>query len=464
MIYLILLLTFIYPENVPFSEVIRKVANEAKRATVNISAVQIWEEEEPIYRFFFGDPFEEFFFGPDFFDFPRRKRRFKTEATGSGFIISEDGYVLTNEHVIRGAQEIKVTLREGGKDKSYDAEIVGKDHETDVAVIKIKAKRKFPYLELGDSDKIQVGDWVVAIGSPFGLEQTVTCGIISAIRQKVVIEDKVFENMIQTDAAINRGNSGGPLVDLNGKVIGINTAIYAPTGVFAGIGFAIPINLAKDILDDLISKGKVERGWLGVYIQDVDEVIAKQFGLKEVKGALVNKVVPNSPAEKGGVKRGDIILEVDGKEVKDSLSLKRLISGKEPGEKVKLKVLREKRIINLKIKLGRRGKEVKERFVERGRKEVEWKGIVVSNLNEELRRFFSIPDDVDGVVVIRIKEGSFGEMAGLLKGDLIRGINQREISDIEDFKEVTKRIDTKEGVVFDIIRRGEPLYLSVIGE
>jgi len=464
MFYLILLLTFIYSENVPFSEVIRRVANKAKRATVNISAVQIWEEEEPIYRFFFGDPFEEFFFGPDFFNFPRRKRRFKAEATGSGFIISEDGYVLTNEHVIRGAQEIKVTLREGGRDKSYDAEIVGKDHETDIAVIKIKSKRKFPYLELGDSDRIQVGDWVVAIGSPFGLEQTVTCGIISAIRQKVVIEDKIFENMIQTDAAINRGNSGGPLVDLNGKVVGINTAIYAPTGVFAGVGFAIPINLAKDILNDLISKGKVERGWLGVYIQDVDEIIAKQFGLKEVKGAIVNNVVSGSPAEKFGIRRGDIILEVDGKEVKDSLTLKRLISRKEPGEKVKLKIWRKKRVINLKVKLGRKEKEIKEKIVERGRKEVEWKGIIVRNLNEDLRRVFSIPRDVDGVVVVRIEEGSFGEEAGLMRGDLIRGINQEKVLSIEDFKRITKGIDVKEGVVFDIIRRGEPLYLSVIGE
>jgi len=455
-------------KNVPFSSVIADVSNKAKKAVVNISATQIWEQEEPVYKFFFGDPFEDFFdFGPQFFNYPKRKRKYKAEATGSGFIITEDGYVLTNEHVVRGAEEIKVTLREGNKDKTYDAYIVGKDHDTDIAVIKIKAKRKFPYLEMGNSDNLRVGDWVIAIGSPFGLEQTVTCGIISAIRQKVVIEDKVYDNMIQTDAAINRGNSGGPLINLEGKIIGINTAIYAPTGVFAGIGFAVPINLAKDIIGDLISKGKVERGWLGVYIQDVDEVIARQFGASKTKGALVNKVVLDSPADKAGIRRGDIIIKVNNDEIEDSLDLKRRISKFSPGKIIKVTVLRNKRKKVLKIKLGKKpGKEklIAKRKYEGGKEEAKWKGIIVKNLTPELRNVFSIPLNQTGVVVVGIESGSFGEESGLMKGDLIRSINQKEIKDIYSFERITKKIDVRDGVVFDILRRGEPLYVSVIGE
>ena len=301
------------------------VAEHVKPAVVNVSTLQILRIEQPFYEFYFGDPFEDFF--DEFFQrSPRDKRakprkryyQKKLEGTGTGVIIDPKGYILTNYHVIANAEDIRVRLS-GEKDKEFEAKIVGEDPRTDLAVLKIKSNKKFPSAVLGDSDVIRVGDWVLAIGSPFGLEQTVTVGVISAKRQSVPIEGRSYRDLIQTDAAINRGNSGGPLVNIKGEIIGINTAIYAPTGVFAGVGFAIPINDAKEIIDDLIEKGRVIRGWLGVEIKEVDEIIAKQFGLREIQGALVNKVIENSAAEKGGIERGDIIVKFAGQKVKEVL-------------------------------------------------------------------------------------------------------------------------------------------------
>ncbi|HLD29378.1 MAG TPA: PDZ domain-containing protein, partial [bacterium] len=347
--------------------------------------------------------------------------------------------------------------------------VVGRDPATDLAVLKIKSDKKFPAVSLGDSDKLRIGSWVVAIGSPFGLEQTVTCGIVSAIRQKVILENTAYENMIQTDAAINRGNSGGPLLNLNGEVVGINTAIYAPTGVFSGIGFAIPINLAKNILEEMIDKGKVTRGWLGVYIQDVDRAIALQFGLKEQKGALVNKVEPGSPADKAGIERGDIIIEIDGKEVKNTFSLRRLVSEAKPGQTVRLKIVRGRKYVEAAVRItemqgeesrGARGRIEKEETDG----EAEWEGIRVSELSEDIRSVFDIKSGVRGVVVIGVDPGSLAGEAGLMRGDVLQGINQNSVSGIEDFRKAAKKIDLSSGVVFDIIRRGEPLYITIIGE
>jgi len=448
------------------------VAEAVKPSVVNISAVQILKMQAPYYEFYFGDPFEEFFdqfFGRPRTETPQPKRREierKAEATGSGVIIDPDGYILTNYHVIAGAEEIKVTLS-NGMEKKYDAEVVGKDPRTDLAVIRIKAKEKFPAAKLGDSDKIRIGDWAIAIGSPFGLQQTVTVGVISAKRQSLFVEGKEYRDMIQTDASINRGNSGGPLVNIRGEVIGINTAIYAPTGVFAGVGFAIPINNAKEILDELIEKGKVVRGWLGIEIREVDEVIAKQFNLPNKEGVLVNRVMEGSAAEKGGMKRGDVIIQFEEHKVKNARDLQDVVSGTKPGKKVKVVVIREKKEVPLTIKLGEmpepteeaRAEEKKEEK-EREREEAEkWLGMRVETLTPALARQYGV-EDKDGVLIVGIEIGSKAEEMGVLQGDVIRSVNRQSTANVGEFRKVIKKVNLSEGVIFDIVRGGRPIYVT----
>jgi len=450
------------------------VAEHVKPAVVNISTLQVLKIEQPLYEFYFGDPFENFF--DEFFGQPRGKekrpqrpqKRYyerKREGTGTGVIIDPKGYVLTNYHVIAGVEDIKVKLSSKG-DKEYDAKVIGKDPRTDLAVVKIKGSKKFPTATLGDSDAIRVGDWVLAIGSPFGLEQTVTVGIISAKRQSVPIEGKVYRDLIQTDAAINRGNSGGPLVNIKGEVIGINTAIYAPTGVFSGVGFAIPINNAKTITDELIEKGKVVRGWLGVEIKEVDEIVAKQFGLKEVRGALVNRVFENSAAQKSGMKRGDIIIEFAGKKIKDVRHLQEIVGDTKPGKKADVTLIRDGKEKKIKIELGEMPETVdKVSFEEEeDQGDVEWMGIEVRNLTSEMRKQYSIPEDAEGVIIVGIDPLGKLSRAGLAEGDLIRSINRKDIKSINDFNGATKGVKLSKGVMFDILRGGRPLYITFIAE
>jgi len=451
-------------------EAFANVAEAVKPAVVNISAVQILKTQVPYYQFYFGDPFEEFF--DEFFGRPGEKRpqpksrevERKAEATGSGVIIDPQGYILTNYHVIAGAEEIKVTLS-NGEEKKYDGKVIGKDSRSDLAVIEIKAKEKFPAAKLGDSDKIRIGDWAIAIGSPFGLKQTLTVGVISAKRQSLYVEGKEYRDMIQTDASINRGNSGGPLVNIKGEVIGINTAIYAPTGVFAGVGFAIPINNAKEILDELIEKGKVVRGWLGIEIREVDEVIAKQFSLPDTKGVLVNRVIENSAAEKGGMNRGDVIVKIEDHKVERVRDLQEVVARTKPGKKVKVVVIREKKEIALDIKLAEMPEtigeaKVKEEKEETGEGEVEqWLGMKVETLTPALAKNYGI-EDGKGVVIVEIEIGSKAEEMGVVEGDLIRSINRQSTGDLKEFKKVVKQVDLSQGVIFDIVRRGRPAYIT----
>jgi len=451
-------------------EAFSNVAEAVKPAVVNISAVQILKTEVPYYQFYFGDPFEDFF--DEFFGKPREKmpepekKEFKRrlEGTGSGVIIDPRGYILTNYHVIAGAEEIKVTLS-NGEEKKYDGKVVGKDPRTDLAVIEIKAKEKFPVAKLGDSDKIRIGDWAIAIGSPFGLKQTLTVGVISAKRQSLYVEGKEYRDMIQTDASINRGNSGGPLVNIKGEVIGINTAIYAPTGVFAGVGFAIPINNAKEILDELIEKGKVVRGWLGIEIREVDEVIAKQFSLPNTKGVLVNRVIENSAAEKGGMNRGDVIIRIEDHKVESVRDLQEVVSRTKPGKKVKVMVIREKKEIALTIKLEEMPETTEEAKVKEEKKEIgegeveEWLGMKVETLTPALAKNYGI-EDGKGIIIVEIEIGSKAEEMGLVEGDLIRSINRQSIVDCKEFKKVVKKVDLSQGVIFDIVRRGRPVYIT----
>jgi serine protease Do len=442
------------------------VAEAVKPATVNISVVQLLKLQNPYNNFYFGDPFEDFF--PEFFGTPRKNvprenmPQRKMEGTGSGVIIDPKGYVLTNYHVIEGADEIKVTLSDG---KTLSGKVIGKDSRTDLSVIKISSNNEFSYAPLGNSDNIRIGDWAIAIGSPFGLEQTVTVGIISAKRQSLNIEGKTYREMIQTDASINRGNSGGPLLNIKGEVIGINTAIYAPTGVFAGIGFAVPINKAKEILDDLIHKGKVVRGWLGIEITPVNDVMVKNFNLPEKFGALVNGVIEGSAAEKGGIKRGDVIVEVDGIKIKDQLALQDIVSKTEPGKVVKVAVIRNGRQTMLNVKLGEMPNETGEVKKEQPKSEqketsIKWMGMEVMPVSENIAQQYGIDNQEKGVVVISVDPAIKADDIGLAEGDLIKGVNQQAITTIIEFKNATDRVKLSSGVMFDIVRQGKPLYIT----
>ncbi len=444
------------------------VAEVVKPAVVNISAVHITKVEDEPNQFFFGDPNEFFyrFFGEEGMPQQRRPKpkEFRSEGTGSGVIIDPEGYILTNNHVVQGADQLTVTL---SNDKSIKGKVVGTDARTDLAVIRIKSSSPLSYVALGDSSQIRVGDWVLAVGSPFGLEQTVTAGIISAIRQTLNIEGKAYHNMLQTDAAINRGNSGGPLVNLKGEVIGINTAIYAPTGVFSGIGFAIPVNEAKAVLKDLIEKGFVERSWMGVEIVEVDDVMAKQFGLESSKGALVNKVLPKSPAEKAGVKRGDVIVEFGGKKMISVQELQDVVSKTPPKKSVGIKVIRGGRTLALSLTTEVMPNTSPDENEKAPGKEkdssasVKWLGATFSSLTDALKRKYSIEIDLaEGVLVTHVPADSVAADAGLSEGDVILSMSQKKTGTLPEFEKVTKNVDVKEGVVFDVIREGRSFYLS----
>ncbi len=462
----------VHPEVLNLQASFSKVAELVKPAVVSISTVHV--AEAPDQQFFFGDPLEQFFeqFGEPYHRPSSRRppRKFKMEGMGSGVIIDPEGLVLTNEHVVRDADEIKVLMYDqDGNKKEFNGRVVGKDARTDIAVVRIHAGRKLPFAALGDSDKVRVGDWAIAIGSPFGLAQTVTVGVISAARQSLVIEDKEYRNLIQTDAAINRGNSGGPLLNIRGEVVGINTAIYAPTGVFAGIGFAVHINQAKAILDDLVQRGHVVRGWLGVELaHEISPAMVKAFGLKDTKGALVNSVLPDSPAEKAGLKRGDVILSFDGKSVESSDKLQSYVSQTPPKKSVPLEVFRARKTMSLTLAIGERpesadtGKRGAEPSPKREGKEKQktWLGAHVVPLTPELAESFRQSTDAQGVIVTDVDQGSDAEELGLAAGDIIRAVNQEPTPDLASFSKAAGRVSLTDGVVLDILRQGRPLYLS----
>ena len=446
-----------------------RVAEELKPTVVNISAVYVEKNAPQQYEFYFGSPFEDFF--NEFFGESRPRQnpqrraqpQRKFEGTGSGVIIDPDGYILTNEHVVRGADDIKVTLY---NDKTYTGKVVGKDARTDLAVIRIKGAGKLPAAKLGNSDAIRVGDWAIAIGSPFGLQETVTSGIISAVRQSLPIEGREYRDLIQTDAAINRGNSGGPLCNIEGEVIGINTAIYAPTGVFSGIGFAIPSNNAREILSDLINKGKVVRGWLGVEVRPVDDVIARNFGLPDKKGVLINDVLQGSPAVKAGLQRGDIIREFDGKKIDDPRGLQNVVAQTEPSKKVKVTVVRSGKLMTLPLVTGEMPSE--QEIAGRQQKEAEpgpddtaqWEGMQITTLTGDIAREFNVPAGEKGCVVIRIDPSGTAAEMGIIPGDVIRSINKVPTPDVRQFSAAVKKVKLAEGVILDINRQGRLIYLS----
>ncbi|MBW1991384.1 MAG: DegQ family serine endoprotease [Deltaproteobacteria bacterium] len=434
-------------------ETFADIAEKDSPAVVNIFTERMVKGRERIREFFgpmpFGprDPFKEFF--EKFFgDIPKH---FKQRSLGSGFIIDPKGLVITNNHVIEGADKIKVKLAGG---KEYRAEVKGRDPKTDLALLQIKGQGPFPYLTLGDSDAIRVGDWVVAVGNPFGLGHTVTQGIISAKGR--VIGAGPYDNFLQTDAAINPGNSGGPLINLKGEVVGINTAIVA-TG--QGIGFAIPSNLAKTIIPQLEEKGKVTRGMLGVLVQTVTPELAKSFGLAEPRGALVAEVNPGSPAEKAGIKRGDIIVDFNGTPIKEMNELPRLVAATPPGTRVTVTVLRDGKEKTFSLTVT----ELKEERQARGpeeRGEESTVGLMVEDLTPELARRFGLKER-RGVVVMRVVPGSSAMEAGIRPGDVILEFNGRKVTSVGQFQRLLRQQPRGSYVRLLIRRAGHTLYISL---
>jgi len=395
---------------------------------------------------FFNDPFFERFFGPHFQPRRRMPRKFQQRGQGSGFIISKDGYILINNHVVGDADLIKVKLSDG---REFKAKVIGTDPQSDVAVIKIDATN-LPVLRLGDSDKLEVGEWVIAIGNPFGLSQTVTVGVVSAKgRSRIGIND--YEDFIQTDAAINPGNSGGPLVNIHGEAVGMNTAIFSRSGGYMGIGFAIPINMAKAIKDQLLKKGKVTRGWLGVVIQDIDEELAKSFGLEKTEGVLIAEVSEGSPAEKAGLKQGDIILRLNGKKVDDLGELRNKIALTAPGTKVKLEVLRENKRRTIQVTIG---EQPAGRTIGMAQHEILGKiGLVVQDLTEELAKQFGYRES-QGVLVAEVEPGSPAARVGIRPGHLIEEVNRKRVHNMDEFVRALAQSKKTKSVLFRV-RDGE---------
>jgi len=373
--------------------------------------------------FDFDEEFLERFFG---YRRPRQRspRKYQELGQGSGFIISKDGYILTNNHVVGEADKITVTLHDGRK---LDAEVVGTDPKSDVAVIRVESKG-LPVIELGDSDKLEIGEWVIAVGNPFGLEATVTVGVVSAKgRGGVGIAD--YEDFIQTDAAINPGNSGGPLLNLEGKAVGLNTAIFSRSGGYMGIGFAIPINMAKDIKEQLVETGKVTRGYLGIYMDEVKPDLAEYFELKPNQGVSVSQVISDSPADEAGLKAGDIILEMDGKKIESPQQFKNAIAMVEPGTKVSLLVYRDGEELKKKVKIRSLSDSA---FASDVSEIGEKLGLQVQELTEELARQFGY-EPAEGVIVSEVVSDGIAARAGIRPGMLIASVNRRNVSSVAEF-------------------------------
>jgi len=432
------------------SDSIADIAEKVGPAVVNIDTVRMVTTEypffeDPIFRHFFGEKFKEY------------RKTIPQKGTGSGFIINQEGYILTNEHVVHKANKIKVTLSDG---REFDGKVIGSDTTSDMAIVKIKADH-LPMVALGDSDKLRVGEIVVAIGNPYGLQQTVTMGVVSAKDRSIPtgIEGHIYKDFIQTDTAINPGNSGGPLLNTEGEVVGINTAIipYAQ-----GIGFAIPINIAKRNIDDLINLGKVRRSWLGVYIQEVTPEIAEQFDLPEdAKGVLVGDVVKDSPAEKSGIKRGDIIIKVNNEEVDSPGELQDKIRSIEIGEKANIEVVRNGKEISFVVKIGEMP-TVEEEGSEFPKEKVfsVQTGLKIEVVTPEIAKEIVLPW-VKGLVITEIIPGSSADDMGLQPGDVILEANRIEMSSVDEWEELINKLEPGDTLLLLVFRNRHTYYVPI---
>lgn len=403
------------------------------------------EDIPELFRHFFGDRLPM----PPGNGSPGRRQ--ERQSLGSGFVISEDGYVLTNAHVVAEADEILVRLNDR---RELPAELIGTDSQTDVALLKVDAD-KLPTLELGDSDELQVGEWVAAIGSPFGFDYSVTAGIVSAINR--TLPQDVYVPFIQTDVAINPGNSGGPLFNLEGEVVGINSQIFTRSGGFMGVSFAIPINVAMDVADQLRDVGRVNRGWLGVMIQPVSRDLAESFGMDNATGALVADLDPQGPAAEGGVQAGDVILEVNGEEVERSSVLPRLIGRVSPGDDVTLLLLRDGREITQQLALGSWPNSENESGLA-GRDNQVRLGVTVNDVDEETRERLNIPG---GVEVTAVQPQSIAAQSGLRAGDILVSIDQRNVASASDLREIVEELPNDRAIPLRLFRDGRSLFVPL---
>ncbi|HUU00416.1 MAG TPA: DegQ family serine endoprotease [Myxococcota bacterium] len=435
------------------------LVKQLKPAVVNVYTTQVIKPRFSGRMQRFHDPFFDRFFGggqqqfEHFLGTPQNE--IKRNALGSGFIVSDDGYVITNHHVIADATEIKVRTAD---ERTFDAKLVGSDEKTDVALLKIEPKGKLPFVYLGDSDKLEVGDWLVAIGNPFGLGLTVTAGILSG--KERVIGQGPYDDFLQTDASINFGNSGGPLFDTAGNVIGINTAIIAGG---SGIGFAVPINLAKELLPQLRKSGKVTRGWLGVGIQDLTEDLADNFGVAAKKGVLISQVFSGSPAEKAGLEAGDIVLSIEGRRISDVRQLTRKIAAMPPGHKAKVVLLRDGKKRSFTISLGEREKGESQALGRQGEPgeapQQADLGLTLEPLTQRQAQRLGVPENLRGLVVTAVDPNS--EAAGLIRrGDIVIEVNRLRVRSINDFKRALSR-GKKGKVLIKIQRGGTRVYLVI---
>ncbi len=437
------------------------LARKAGSAVVNVSTVRTVEGGQRMERFFNqippgqDNPFKDFFdqFERFFGDQQRQPRQ--QSSLGSGFIISSDGFVVTNNHVIEGADEILVNLR--GDEESFEAELVGRDPETDLALLKIEVDRDLPTLSFGDSEKMDIGNWVLAIGNPFGLDHTVTAGIISAKGR--VIGSGPYDDFIQTDASINPGNSGGPLLNLDGEVVGINTAIVA-TG--QGIGFAIPSSLAKDVIDQLKRYSKVKRGWLGVTIQNVDENTARALGLGEPKGALVSSVQPGDPADTAGVRTGDVILEINGQPIEDAGDLTRQVGAMDPGERIGMTLWRDNATSEVTVTLGERDLT---QTADRPDQEQEPQdlalGLQLRPVTEREAEALGM-ETVRGLLVAGVADGSLAAENDIRPGDVVLEANGKAVDSVNEFRQVLETDAREKGVVMLLLkRRGQNFFVTI---
>ncbi len=474
----------IIPSNAPNS--FADLAENVTKAVVNVSTTQKFDVPEggqlpyvPFPEFPPGSPFQDFF--EDFFGTPGSPMgpmgpsgpapQPRSQSLGSGFVIdSENGYIVTNSHVIDQADEIKITLYD---DTTLDAKVVGYDTKTDLAVLKVDIKdTKLHAVEWGNSQNIRVGDWILAVGNPFGLGGTVTAGIISA-RQRD-INAGPYDDFIQTDASINRGNSGGPMFNMDGQVIGINTAIFSPTGGSVGIGFAIPSQLAQPVIQQLIEFGETRRGWLGVRIQTVTDEIADNLDLEYPRGALIASITPDGPADKAGLKTGDIIIGFDNKNIEEMRNLPRIVADTEIGKKANITIWRMGKTIETKVKVGQLEKAEKDGLLSLDTSTPKPltpnKGTVskaldltVTTLNEESRQRFGIPNNVTGVIITEVNPNSDAAEKGIISGDVIVEINQEKLTSPKDFNDAIHKAkkEKKSSVLLLINSRGNIRFVAV---
>jgi serine protease Do len=455
-------------EVLPSDQVFVKIAKAVTPAVVNISTTRIIKNNnggqggqgfpfnDPLFRRFFGEGDNS----PHHRGVPQQPQSRKEQSLGSGVIVTSDGLIVTNNHVVEEAAEIKVLLEDK---REFKATLVGRDKKSDIAVIRIDAT-DLPTVPWSNSDNLQVGEYVAAVGNPFGLNQTVTMGIVSAIgRANVGIAD--YEDFIQTDAAINPGNSGGALVNIRGELIGINTAIFTRSGGYMGVGFAVPSNMVRSVMDSLVATGKVTRGWLGVSIQDITPALAKEFGLKDTKGSLVTDIMPDSPAAKSDLKRGDVVVFFTGQEIDNSSHLRNMVARTRVGTKASVKIIRDRKEKEIFVTLSEQPKEVAQKGEEAENKpEASALGILVQEITPEMAEQFDLNIREKGVIVVQVEPGSVAEEAGLREGDLVIEINRKIVSDLKSYERLFSKIKKGDSVLFLINRQGNRFYITLTPE